>query len=75
LKVRVEVEAVNDLSYTAHSIVGAVQLLSRLSQRWKSQRNKIHRLTYRFSIDFSLLGLAYGFLSKSPRYFLATTNV
>ncbi len=36
--------------------------------RWKSQRNKIDRLAYRLSIDFSLLGLAYGFLSRSPRY-------
>jgi hypothetical protein len=32
-------------------------------QRWKSQRRKIHRLAYRFSIELSLLGLAYGFLS------------
>jgi hypothetical protein len=32
-------------------------------KRWKSQRSKISRLTYRFSIDFSLLGLAFGFLS------------
>ncbi len=38
------------------------------STGWKSQRSKIHRLAYRFSIDFSLLGLAYGFLSKSPRF-------
>jgi hypothetical protein len=30
--------------------------------RWKSQRSKIHRLAYRFSIELSLLGLAYGFL-------------
>jgi hypothetical protein len=27
-------------------------------QRWKSQRNKNHRLPYRFLIDFSLLVLA-----------------
>jgi hypothetical protein len=26
-------------------------------QRWKSQRRKINRLAYRFSIDVSLLGL------------------
>jgi hypothetical protein len=31
-----------------------------------SQRSKIHRLAYRFSIDFSLLGLAYGFLCRRP---------
>jgi hypothetical protein len=31
-------------------------------QRWKSQRKKIHRLAYRFSIDFKIYRLAYGFL-------------
>jgi hypothetical protein len=36
--------------------------------RWKPQRSKIHRLAYRFSEDFSLLGLAYGFLSQRPRF-------
>ncbi len=30
--------------------------------RWKSQRKKIHRLAYRFSIDFKIYRLAYGFL-------------
>jgi hypothetical protein len=34
---------------------------SRL-RRWKSQRKKIHRLAYRFSIDFKIYRLAYGFL-------------
>jgi hypothetical protein len=29
-----------------------------LDQRWKSQRIKIHRLAYRFSIDFSIHTLA-----------------
>ncbi len=37
-------------------------------RRWKSQRSKIHRLAYRFSIDFLLQGLAFGFLSQSPRF-------
>jgi hypothetical protein len=32
------------------------------------KKSKIHRLSHRFSIDFSLLGLAYGFLSQSPRF-------
>jgi hypothetical protein len=36
-----------------------------LPWRWKSQRSKIHRLAYRFYIDFSLLGPAYSFLSQS----------
>jgi hypothetical protein len=36
--------------------------------RWKSQRRKIHRLAYRFSIDFTLLGLAYAFLSRSSKF-------
>ncbi len=31
-------------------------------QRWKSQRKKIHRLAYRFSIDLQIYRLAYGFL-------------
>jgi hypothetical protein len=44
-------------------------LSSRRSlQRWKSQRSKNHRPAYIFSIDFSLIGLAYGFLSQSPRF-------
>jgi hypothetical protein len=30
--------------------------------RWKSQRKKIHRLAFRFSIDFKIYTLAYGFL-------------
>jgi hypothetical protein len=30
--------------------------------RWKSQRKKIHRLAYRFSIYFKIYRLAYGFL-------------
>jgi hypothetical protein len=30
-------------------------------QRWVSQRIKIHRLAYRFSIDFEIHTLAYGF--------------
>jgi hypothetical protein len=30
--------------------------------RWKSQRKKIHRLAYSFSIDFKIYRLAYGFL-------------
>jgi hypothetical protein len=30
--------------------------------RWESQRKKIHRLAYRFSIDFKIYRLAYGFL-------------
>jgi hypothetical protein len=41
-------------------------------QRWKSQRSKIHRLAYRFFIvffiDFSLLGVAYSFLSQIPKF-------
>jgi hypothetical protein len=32
------------------------------TQRWKSQRKKIHRLAYGFSIDFKIYRLAYGFL-------------
>ncbi len=40
-------------------------------QRWKSQSRKIHRLACRFSIDFSFVGLANGFLSQSPRFFFA----
>jgi hypothetical protein len=36
--------------------------------RWKLQKSKIHNLAHRFSVDFSLLGLAYGFLSQSPRF-------
>jgi hypothetical protein len=32
------------------------------TQRWKSQRKKIHRLAYRFSINFKIYRLAYGFL-------------
>ncbi len=43
--------------------------------RWKSQRSKIHKLAYRFSIDFSVLGLVYGFLSKVLDFFLAITNI
>ncbi len=31
-------------------------------------KKQIHRQAYRFSIDFSLLGLAYGFLSQIPRF-------
>jgi hypothetical protein len=34
----------------------------RCNPRWKSQRKKIHRLAYRFSIDFKIFRLAYGFL-------------
>jgi hypothetical protein len=30
---------------------------------------------YRFSIDFSSLRIAYGFLSRSPRFLLAITNI
>jgi hypothetical protein len=37
--------------------------LGQLSfQRWKSQRKKIHRLAYRFSIDLKIYRLANGFL-------------
>ncbi len=36
--------------------------LQRIVKRWKSQRKKIHRLAYRFSIDFKIYRLAYGFL-------------
>ena len=31
--------------------------------RWNSQRKKIHRLAYGFSIDFEINRLAYGLLS------------
>jgi hypothetical protein len=31
-------------------------------------RSKIHSLAYRFSIDISLQGLVYGFLSQSPGF-------
>ncbi len=40
-----------------------------LLPRRNSQRSKIHGLADRFSIDFSLLGLAYGgFHSQRPRF-------
>ncbi len=42
-------------------------------QRWKSQRSKIRRLSYIFSKDFSILGIAYGFLCQNPRFFLLIT--
>ncbi len=42
--------------------------------RWKSQRTKsVGR--HRFSIDFSFLGLAYCFLSRSLIFILAITNI
>jgi hypothetical protein len=31
-------------------------------------KSKIYRLAYRFTVDFSLLGLAYGFLSQNSRF-------
>ena len=31
-------------------------------QRWNSQRKKVHRLAYGFSIDFKIYRLAYGFI-------------
>jgi hypothetical protein len=37
-------------------------------QRWKSHRSKIHRLVFGFSIDSSLVSLAYGFLFQCPRF-------
>ncbi len=40
----------------------AMFLLLKNNPRWKSQRKKIHRLAYRFSIDFKIYRLAYGFL-------------
>ncbi len=39
-----------------------VRYPDRTDLRWKSQRKKIHRLAYRFSIDFKIHRLAYGFL-------------
>jgi hypothetical protein len=44
-------------------------------QRWKSQRTKIHRLADRFSIEFSLLGLAFDLVSQILDLFLAITNI
>jgi hypothetical protein len=41
---------------------------------WKSQRSKIHRPAFRFSIDVSLLGLAYGFLSQSLKFFFGKSQ-
>jgi hypothetical protein len=38
------------------------ELLPPRFQRWESQRKKINRLAYRFSIDFKIYRLAYGFL-------------
>jgi hypothetical protein len=38
------------------------------SLRWKSQSNKIYRLVFRFSEDFSISRLLYRFLSQSPRF-------
>ncbi len=32
------------------------------------KQNKIHRLAYTLSINFALLGLAYGFLFQRPRF-------
>jgi hypothetical protein len=37
------------------------------SGKWKSQTIKIHRLGSRFSIDFKIHYLGYGFLSQSSR--------
>jgi hypothetical protein len=44
------------------------QLSENGFQRRKSKRSKIHRLLQRFFINFSLLGLGFGFLSKTPRF-------
>jgi hypothetical protein len=35
--------------------------------RWNSQRKKIHRLAYGFSIDFKIYRLAYGLLSVNHK--------
>jgi hypothetical protein len=40
-------------------------------QRWKSQRKKIHRLAYRFSVDFKIYRLAYRFSIDFKIYRLA----
>jgi hypothetical protein len=37
-------------------------------QRWKSQRIKIHRLAYRFSLDFYIQTLEYGILFGNHKY-------
>jgi hypothetical protein len=44
------------------------------SQRLKSKRSKIHRQVHRFSKDFSILGLAYGLLSKNPKFLFANNK-
>ena len=36
-------------------------------QRWNSQRKKVHRLAYGFSIDFKIYRLAYGLLSVNHK--------
>ena len=36
-------------------------------RRWHSQRKKIHRLAYGFSIDFEINRLAYGLLSVNHK--------
>ncbi len=45
------------LGTTAFQSIGSMRVL-----RWKTERKKIHRLAYRFSIDFKIYRLAYGFL-------------
>jgi hypothetical protein len=40
--------------------------------RWKLQKSKIHRRAYRLTIDFSLLGLAFGFLRDCGSFELHT---
>ena len=42
--------------------VALCRLTKDYAWRWESQRKKIHRLAYRFSIDFKIYRLAYGFL-------------
>jgi hypothetical protein len=51
--------------YCIYFSIKEVKLL--LYQRWKSQRKKIHRQAYRFSIDFKIYRLAYGFLSVNHK--------
>ncbi len=42
--------------------------------RWKSQRSKIHMLAHRFSIIFSLQGLAYGFFPQKSTRFISCNH-
>ncbi len=55
-----------DRDFTSTSVSRSVPWpwhhLNLCVQRWKSQRKKNHRLAYRFSIDFKIYRLAYGFL-------------